>query len=306
MIRTGYSSRSRIRFNFEQIYSMDMSDIIHLGDFKRTISVYLIDANKKALIDPGMYSATDDVLNALRAKGFRYEEIDYIILTHLHMDHSGNSWALLKHMPNAKVIIHNKAVKYLVDPEPLVRSSREVLGSIVDLWGGMEPISKDRIIGIDDNSTLMLNDSMLKFIATPGHAPYHLSIIYDDNLFSGDALGIKAFNTLRPASPLPSFRLDLALQSIDKIKGLNAKSIYMPHFGISKEPNNTINDNLRIYNGWARIIKEAIDDDLDEDQILELLVDRFKEYKRLIEDDYYSRLLRSDLKGFIKYMKKNK
>lgn len=275
-------------------------NIIHLGDFANTISVYLIDDKKLALVDPGVYAITDEVLDAIKAKGFKPEEIDYILLTHLHMDHAGNAWALLKHMPNAKVVIHHKAVKYLVDPKPLVASSREVLGSIIERWGGMEPIDEDKIIGVKEGMF-----EFVKFIETPGHAPFHMSILVDDQLFTGDVIGIRYANTLRPASPLPSFRYDLALSSIQKIKELNLKRLYMPHFGISNDVNAVINDNIKVYEGWAKIIEEAVNNDLDEGQILDAINKQFR-YDILLADEFTKGLLLSDLRGFIKYYKRKK
>jgi glyoxylase-like metal-dependent hydrolase (beta-lactamase superfamily II) len=275
--------------------------IIHLGDFANTISVYLIDDKKLALVDPGVYAITDEVLDAIKAKGFNPKDIDYILLTHLHIDHAGNAWALLKHMPNAKVVIHHKAIKYLVDPEPLVASSRQVLGKIIDRWGGLEPIPEEKFIGIDDNHTL----DDLKFIATPGHAPFHMSILVDDELFTGDAVGIRYKDRLRPASPLPSFRYDLALKSLEKIKELNVKRLYMPHFGISNDANNTIEENIMLYKRWAEIIEEAVNNNLDEGEILDIINKEFK-YDPLLADEYTRTLLLSDLRGFINYYKKKR
>lgn len=271
-------------------------EITYLGDFDNTISVYMI--GNEAIIDPGPYSATEGVINAIRSKGFKLRDVRYIILTHLHIDHAGNAWKLLEYMPDAKIVIHHKAVKYLVDPEELVRSSREVLGSIIDRWGEPKPIPEQKFIGVDDNHTL--NDS-IRFIATPGHAPYHMSVLVDDDLFTGDAIGIKYADTLRPASPLPSFRYDLALSSIEKIKGMNLKRFYMPHFGIA-DANEAIEDNLRVYTKWAEIIEESIKNNLNEQQILELINREFK-YEALLADDFTKRLLLSDLRGFIRYFK---
>ncbi|RMF29905.1 MAG: MBL fold metallo-hydrolase [Candidatus Nitrosothermus koennekii] len=273
--------------------------MIHLGDFANTISVYLIDDKKLALVDPGVYAITDEVLDAIKAKGFNPKDIDYILLTHLHIDHAGNAWALLKHMPDAKVVIHHKAIRYLVDPEPLVTSSRQVLGKIIDRWGRLEPIPEEKFIGVDDN--YILDD--LRFIATPGHAPFHMSIMLDDELFTGDAVGIRYKDRLRPASPLPSFRYDLALKSLEKIKELNAKRLYMPHFGISKDANNTIEENIILYKRWAEIIEEAVNNNLDEEEILDIINKEFK-YDPLLADEYTRTLLLSDLRGFINYYKK--
>ncbi len=273
--------------------------IKHLGDFGDTISVYLVN---NALIDPGPYSIMNDVLNAIKDIDIKLEDIRYIILTHLHIDHSGNTWALLNYMPNAKVVIHYKAIKYLAEPTVLINSSKEVLGSIIDRWGNVKPIDEQRFIGIKDNDTLKLEQQTLRFIETPGHAPFHMSILIDDELFTGDALGIKYKDTLRPASPLPSFRLDLALESIKKIKELKPKRLYLPHFGVIDNAENFIEDNIRVYNDWAKIIEESLKEGKNEDEILSILNIKFG-YDILLKNEFTNRLILSDLRGFMKYIK---
>ncbi len=271
-----------------------MGNVTYLGDFQDTISVYLIDG--KAIIDPGPYSITEEVLEAIKSKGFDPKEIRYILLTHLHMDHAGNAWIMLKHMPKAKVVIDRKAIKHLIDPRTLVESSRSVLGSIIDRWGTMQPIEEDRIIGISDNQTLEFEGNELRFIATPGHAPFHFSILKDDELFTGDAVGIRVKDRLRPASPLPSFRLDLALQSLNKIMDIKPTRLYMPHFGISDDPASMLKENISVYNEWAEIIGSALD---DEDKAVKLLNERFN-YDEILSNDFLRTLFISDVKGFMR------
>ncbi|MEM2856970.1 MAG: MBL fold metallo-hydrolase [Candidatus Nitrosocaldaceae archaeon] len=275
--------------------------VTHIGDFQNIISVYLI--NKRVLIDPGTYSIAEDVLHAIKSNHVHFDDIRYIILTHLHLDHSGNTWYMLKHIPNAKVIISSKGAKYLIDPTQLIASSRSVLGSIVDRWGEVRAIESEKIIGIDDNYTLDIDGSSIRFIETPGHAPYHFSALLDDVLFTGDAVGIKVKDRLRPASPLPSFRLDLALQSIKKIKGLRVKRLYTPHFGIVDDVDNFLDENILVYKRWEEIIKQGLNDGKDEQEILTLINKEFG-YDELLKDEFISMLLRSDLRGFIKYLKK--
>ncbi|MEM0440580.1 MAG: MBL fold metallo-hydrolase [Candidatus Caldarchaeum sp.] len=201
--------------------------------FEQTVACYVVIGRKTAIIDTGYSSSGDVLLNALKAYGV--EKIDYIIPTHVHLDHSGGAWVLAEKFPNATVLAHEKAVKHLVDPTRLVASVREVYGpDIMQLFGEVKPIEADRVHKVSDGETLSLGDVDLVFIYTPGHAPHQFSIILDDgSLFTADAVPVKYPGKpyVIPSTPPPSYDFDQYIASLRMLGEKQAKKFLTPHFG---------------------------------------------------------------------------
>jgi glyoxylase-like metal-dependent hydrolase (beta-lactamase superfamily II) len=201
--------------------------------FENFISSYLVYGKKKALVDVGPQVTIPGLLAALAAAEVSPGEIDYIILTHIHMDHAGGIGLAVKEMKNAQVLAHRRAYNHLVDPANLWQASQATLGNLALKYGKIDPVPADRIMLAEDGIKLDLGNGFnLEIYQTPGHAAHHIAVFdrKDDVLLAGDAAGIEMNCFLRPGAP-PPFRLRDYLDSLDRMIALQPRKIGYAHFG---------------------------------------------------------------------------
>jgi glyoxylase-like metal-dependent hydrolase (beta-lactamase superfamily II) len=201
--------------------------------YEKFIGAYLFVGEKKAIVDPGPKSAVPNLLSALAELNISPKEIDYIILTHIHIDHAGGAGAALRDMPKAKVLSHSLALRHLVDPAKLWEASLKTLGDLALQYGRIEPVPEDRIAAATDLMNIDLGHGLvLEVHLTPGHAAHHLSLFDRKNgvLIAGEAAGVCVNGAVRMATP-PPFRLDETLSSIDRLISLEPKTLCYGHFG---------------------------------------------------------------------------
>ncbi len=174
----------------ENVYLIDT-----LGaNFDKTVASYLVKGSRIALIDVGYASSYINVIKGLQMLNIDLKDVNYIIPTHVHLDHAGAVGILAKYMRNAKIIAHERAVRHIIDPSKLIQSATSVYGEeLMKIYGVPEPVEQDRVEAVKDELFLNLGNNIeLRLIYTPGHAPHHISVIDETGkiLFSGDALGI--------------------------------------------------------------------------------------------------------------------
>ncbi len=181
------------------------------------------------VVDVGPANSVGKLIEALMKMNM--ERVDYILLTHIHIDHAGGLAEFLEHFPMARVVCHDKGIRHLVDPSKLWEGSQKVLGEIAEAFGPPEGVKEKMCIPHTQAQAHMKN---LVVIETPGHAPHHLSFSYGKNLFAGEAGGnyfpVRDMDYLRPATP-PRFFLKDFLESVDKLMALGDQRICYAHFG---------------------------------------------------------------------------
>jgi len=275
-------------------------------------SVYLLDEEKKALVDSGPPNSASVVLDGIRKVGVRPEDINYIIVTHIHLDHAGGAGVLLKDMPQAQVVVHHKGARHLVKLAELIESATQTQGTrIIAQYGEVVPVESERVQVVYDDDIIQLSEEqVLDFIDAPGHAPHELCIYERRNggIFTGDALGLYLADgeVLLPCHPPPSFDLEVCINTIQRLMTLNASRLYFAHFGVTDRVEEILQlaiDKLQIYgNIVAEAIKENALDDITERVLaqvapeLELMRRVPSAYKLVIED-----LLPSGIAGFMHY-----
>ncbi len=201
--------------------------------YKKFIGAFLFQSEKNAIIDVGPKAAIPNLLRALTELSLRPDEIDYFVLTHIHIDHAGGVGTAAREMSNAKVIAHSRAISHLVDPTMLWQASLKTLGDTAISYGEIEPVPEHRITAATDQMKLDLGRGLtLEIYLTPGHAPHHLSIfdIANGVLIAGETAGVCIEGAVRPATP-PPFKLEEALSSIDKLIELEPQKLCYGHFG---------------------------------------------------------------------------
>ena len=178
------------------------------------------------LVDTGPAATGEAHARNVRSMGV--DRADYILLTHIHLDHAGGLAAFFKEFPDARAVCHAQGVRHMVDPERLWQGSRKVLGELADLYGRPGSVAEDRLIPHDQADL-----DGLTIVETPGHAPHHLAYSWRGHLFSGEAGGnmirVKGREYLRPATP-PRFFLEEALGSVDRMLVLPDQPIHYGHF----------------------------------------------------------------------------
>lgn len=232
---------------------------------RNVISIYLVIGAKNALIDLGYGSSVGSVLNELKELGMRPEEIDYLIPTHIHLDHAGATGALVEHMPRAQVVVQKRGAKHLIDPTKLIASATDVFGEeIMKLYGPVTPVPSARVSAVDDEAHIDIGtDRRLEIFWAPGHAP-HQMCIHDREagcVFTGDAVGLfyPGFRAIVPTTPPPSFEPDLAVGTIRKLIALRPRRLFIPHFGvIDKDVESFLHKNAERIEAWKDRVGEAI------------------------------------------------
>jgi len=188
------------------------------------------------------------------------EDVAYVAISHVHIDHSGGAGTLLNLLPDARVIVHPRGARHLANPEKLWLQSREVLEDVVERFGKPLPVPEDRIIAASDGLTFEAGNVKLKAIETLGHASHHLSYYEPVNrgVFPGDAAGIylSQFEVVVPTAP-PPFHPDVALASLDKLIRFNPQTLYFSHFGNASDAVKRLQDYALQIRLWADIAREA-------------------------------------------------
>jgi glyoxylase-like metal-dependent hydrolase (beta-lactamase superfamily II) len=225
------------------------------GGHEGFAAVFLIcDGEEAAFVETNTTKSVPRLLAALEAAGRRPEDVRWIIITHVHLDHAGGASALMKACPEATLLAHPKAAEHVVAPEKLVRSSIAVYGeeAFRALYGTIEPVEAARVRAVAPDETVALGERRLRFFPTRGHANHHICI-HDsraNGVFTGDSFGI-CYPHLQanglvvfPTTTPTDFDAAEALKSLDAIVGTGAERVFMTHFG-EREDVAAIADQLR-------------------------------------------------------------
>jgi len=195
--------------------------------FDRFIGSWVYRGDINLVVDVGPANSVGKLIEALMKMNM--ERVDYILLTHIHIDHAGGLAEFLEHFPMARAVCHDKGVRHLVDPSKLWEGSRKVLGEVAEAFGPLQPVKEEKCI-----PHTQAHIKNLVVIETPGHAPHHLSFSYRGNLFAGEAGGnyfsVQDTDYLRPATPHRFFLKDF-LESLDRLIALDDQHICYAHFG---------------------------------------------------------------------------
>lgn len=240
------------------------------------IASYVLKGKKTAIIETGPAASVPNLIMGLKKLHVKPEDVAYVAVSHIHLDHGGGVGTLLKHLPNAKAVVHPKGAPHLANPNKLWQQSQIILGKITDMYGPPEPVPATRIIPATDGTIFDVGNSVVfRVVETLGHASHHQSYFENTGnaVFPGDAAGIylKQFDVVVPTTPAP-FRLDSALSSLDKLAALKPRRLYYTHFGpatCSRRKLQAYTHQLKL---WARIAAEGIEQEQSVEEIRDRLV----------------------------------
>ena len=237
---------------------------LNMHGFPGITGAFVVRGSKTALVETGPKSSLEHLLKGLADAGV--DTVDYIVVTHIHLDHAGAAGALATRWPDATVVVHPVGAPHLADPSKLWSSAARIYGENMEtLWGGIDPVPAGQIRTIADGETIDLGGTSLRAIETPGHASHHHAYLDDSSgtLFCGDALGVRLpdVGVIRPATPPPEFDLEAALASIGRIREEGPARLCFTHFGPKdgEDPAVTCDaaaDALVEWAGWIRSARE--------------------------------------------------
>lgn len=247
--------------------SKQLNDYTYLIDLKPVglenfIASYVLKGTKIAVVETGPTVTVNNLLAGLREFNIKPEDVDYVAVSHIHPDHGGGAGTLLPYLPNAKMVVHPRGVPHLVDPSKLWTQAKQVLGVVAEIYGEILPVPLERIVSAFDGMVLDLGEGVeLKVLETLGHAAHHMSFYEKGSrmVFAGDAAGIyfPQFDKTIPTTP-PPFHLDLTFASIEKLVGLNPKTICYTHFGAAEDAVRRLKAYAEQLRLWARIVSESM------------------------------------------------
>ena len=301
------------------MYTTKLNDFTYLIDLKTAgyenfIAAYVLREDKVAVVETGPTSSIPNLLAGLQEIGIQDEAVNYVMVSHIHIDHAGGAGTLLHNLPNAKLLVHKRGARHMVNPEKLWEHSREVLREIVDLYGPIQPVPENRVIISEDGTVIDLGEHVkLQVIETLGHASHHQSFYEKEGrtLFLGDAGGIylKELDAVIPTSP-PPLHLEMKLNSLEKLMKLEPKLLCYTHFGHADNAVSRLQAYVEQLKLWAKMVSESTERGDDLEAIYAKIMEQDPSMKKAEEFIKKHVMLRQSVvlqsvRGFIQYFKKN-
>lgn len=275
--------------------------------FHRFIGSWLYTGDINLIVDVGPANSAQSLIHTLI--DLDIDRIDYVLLTHIHLDHAGGLSQFLEHFPMARVVCYDRGIKHLLEPSSLWEGSRKALGEIAEGYGPPEPVKEEFFVPHTETHI-----DGLQVIETPGHAIHHLSFTYRGNLFAGEAGGnyysLKDTDYLRPATP-PRFFMEVFVNSVDKLLALEDQHICYAHFGDATSSKQMLRRFRTQVLRWKDLIRGEVT--VGSDALVERCVQRLLEKDldlkafSLMDTDTQARekyFLSNSVKGYIGFLQK--
>lgn len=276
---------------------------------------FVVRGEKVALIETGPKSTVDNVVAGLESAGI--VNLDWIVVTHIHLDHAGAAGTLAQRFPEATVAVHPVGAPHLEDPAKLWSSASRIYGDrMEEMWGGIDPLPGERIRVLEDGDKIDLGGRSLQAIETPGHAYHHHAFLDDSTgmVFTGDAIGVRLpdLGVVRPATPPPEFHLPKAIESIRRIQALGASSLCLTHFGPAGDDVEKIcEEGIEALEKWAEWVRGARETTRDLDEVAAIVTkDARKDAEARLDNDAVAKMEQTtsywmNVWGYMRYMDKN-
>ena len=209
---------------------------------KLDASHLIVDQGRAAFVDTGTQLSVPNLLAALESHDLGADDVDYILLTHVHLDHAGGAGGLAAALPRARVLVHPRGMRHVIDPGVLVAAAKAVYGEakFLEQHGDVSGIPAERVAAAADGDRITLGRRTFEFIHTPGHALHHLCIVDRDSqiVFTGDTFGVsyREFDTaagefIFPTTTPSQFDPEQLHASIERILALKPQTAYLTHYG---------------------------------------------------------------------------
>ncbi len=201
----------------------------------------IIHHGQAAIVDTGTNASVPRVLSALAAAGIAPDRVVWVMLTHIHLDHAGGAGSLMCALPNARLLVHPRGVRHMVDPTRLWSATSAVYGAerAFALYGRLAPIGKERIVAAADGLEVEMGERRFRVFDAPGHARHHICI-WDETahaFFAGDAFGlsyreldVSGRASIFPATSPSQFDPDAMHATVDRLLAIGPEAMYLTHY----------------------------------------------------------------------------
>ncbi len=268
-------------------------DTHYLGRAEFAAVYLLVEQDSAAFIDNNTNASVPRLLAALAGQGLGPEQVEYLIITHVHLDHAGGTSALARACPNATILAHPRAAPHIIDPARLIASASAVYGpdEFERLYGHIEAVPAERVRVMDDEETLRFGRRELRFMHTRGHANHHFCIGDSGSgaIFTGDAFGL-VYPALQgagtfafPSTSPTDFEPELARDSVRRLVEARPSCLYPTHYGAVTDIDTAAGQLIRHLDFAERLRDEAEASDLADEAL--------EGYCRARLVDYFSGLL---------------
>lgn len=231
-------------------------------------SFLIVEGGRAAFVDNNTARAVPHLLDALKMRGLSPDAVDFLIVTHIHLDHSAGTAAMLECCPNATVLCHPRAARHLINPKRLIDSATQVYGAAAfnNLFGEIQPVPEERVRVMHDEEMLAFGSRKFRFLDTPGHARHHLCMhdSASNGVFAGDCFGLyyPALQTGRrpliTCSSTPTeFDAAEARKTVRRILDTGCDRVYVTHFGAVECVQEAAKELLQSIDAMERIMHEA-------------------------------------------------
>ena len=201
----------------------------------------VVENGAAALVDCGANCSAPHILATLAARDIDPASVEYLFLTHVHLDHAGGAGLLLQSLPNAKAVLHPRGAPHMIDPARLIESAMAVYGedSYYEQYGDIQPIPESRVIVTDDGQVFSLAGRELRPFYTEGHARHHYCLAdpATASVFTGDSFGLsyRELDTdegefIYPTTTPIHFDPPKAHEAIDMIMALEPVQLFLTHY----------------------------------------------------------------------------
>jgi glyoxylase-like metal-dependent hydrolase (beta-lactamase superfamily II) len=267
-------------------YGRGISAVDVLFERERLNAVHIVlERGRAAIIDTGTANGVGRVLEALAEKGVAPQQVDYVILTHVHLDHAGGAGQLMARCPNATLTVHPRGARHMIDPSRLLAATVAVYGEQATrrMYGEVLPVPADRVRETPEGASVSLAGRELEFLDAPGHARHHVVVrdAASGDVFVGDSFGLSyreldrdgmqfSFPTTSPAQFDPP-----ALQrTIERILALGPESLYVTHFGRVRDLRRLAGDLRRLIEAHVELAERHRNDGAERGAHLRLAIAR--------------------------------
>lgn len=242
-------------------------DLFERGRAQRA-AAYLVDGGGVcALVEVGARTSIDSLRGGIAALGIDEEQIRYLVVTHVHLDHAGAVGALAALWPWTRVVVHPRGARHLIEPARLEASARTVYKERYDeYFGALTAVPEGRVWAAEDRARISLGEREMVLLHTPGHAPHHMAVedVATSGLFTGDSAGVvyPGLGPWRVALHLPTttpprFDPERMAQSLDRLKARGPKRLYFTHFGAAEPAQALLEASAAQAFAWAALAREA-------------------------------------------------
>ncbi|NQW04836.1 MAG: MBL fold metallo-hydrolase [Acidobacteria bacterium] len=293
---------------------VDFADLNFVGQPGIIATGLIHGADGVAIIDPGPATCLPTLEAALTARGFSWSDVRAVLLTHIHLDHAGATGHVLRAAPSARLYVHERGARHMIDPSKLLASAARLYQGDMDrLWGEMLPVPADRVEVLGERNSLSIVGHEVESAWTPGHAWHHVSYFLSASkvAFVGDTAGIcrPSGRVVLPPTPPPDIDLEAWRTSTETILAWNPEVLLLTHFGPQASPRGHFQELWRRMDAWCRRVQISLTNDLSDaersDAFVKAVVDELERTTSRAEAEAYARAGRFDFSwtGLARYLR---